>query len=186
MHEEENNMNLKWKKPLAMLLVVCMLLTILPVAAFAEGNEVAQIGDAKYSTLQEAVTAASTSPSTITLLKDTQEDITIDENQEITLNLNGCKLTNQSDHTIINNGKLTVEGNGTVDNVTHAKAALHNAVDGIAILDGGNFTRSQEAKNNVNDSGGNSFYSIRNYGTMTINAGVTVCQGADGNGQFSS
>ena len=59
MHEEENNMNLKWKKPLAMLLVVCMLLTILPVAAFAEGEPpVAQIGNAQYNTLQEAVTAA--------------------------------------------------------------------------------------------------------------------------------
>ena len=138
-------MNLKWKKPLAMLLVVCMLLTILPVAAFAEGNEVAQIGDAKYSTLQAAVTAAGTTPSTITLLNDTTEDITIAKDQTITLDLGNYTLTNKNDHTIINNGKLTVEGSGTVDNVTHARAALHNGVDGIAVLNGGNFTRTQEA-----------------------------------------
>ena len=143
MHEEENNMNLKWKKPLAMLLVVCMLLTILPVAAFAEGNEVAQIGDAKYSTLQAAVTAAGTTPSTITLLKDTKEDITIANGQTITLDLSDFTLTNQSGHTITNNGTLTIEGSGTVDNVTHAKAALWN--NATVTLNGGNFTRTQEA-----------------------------------------
>ena len=144
MHEEENDMNLKWKKPLAMLLVVCMLLTILPVAAFAEGEPpVAQIGNAQYNTLQEAVTAAGTTPSTITLLNDTTEDITIAKDQTITLDLGNYTLTNKNDHTIINNGKLTVEGSGTVDNVTHAKAALWN--NATVTLNGGNFTRTQEA-----------------------------------------
>ena len=176
-------MNLKWKKPLAMLLVVCMLLTILPVAAFAEGEPpVAQIGNAQYNTLQEAVTAAGTTPSTITLLNDTTEDITIAKDQTITLDLGNYTLTNKNDHTIINNGKLTVEGSGTVDNVTHARAALHNGVDGIAVLNGGNFTRSLEAGKSATDNGGNSYYVVLNHGTMTITDGVKV----EANGKYSS
>ena len=176
-------MNLKWKKPLAMLLVVCMLLTILPVAAFAEGEPpVAQIGNAQYNTLQEAVTAAGTTPSTITLLNDTTEDITIAKDQTITLDLGNYTLTNKNDHTIINNGKLTVEGSGTVDNVTHARAALHNGVDGIAVLNGGNFIRSLEAGKSATDNGGNSYYVVLNHGTMTITDGVKV----EANGKYSS
>ncbi|MFR5076883.1 MAG: hypothetical protein ACLTDX_02135 [[Clostridium] innocuum] len=55
---------------------------------------------------------------------------------------------------------LTIDGTaGTVDNVTHAKAALDN--DGVAILNSGNFIRSKENGINSTTSGGNSFYTIR-------------------------
>ena len=89
-------------------------------------------------------------------------------------------MTNQSDHTIINNGKLTVEGSGTVDNVTHARAALWN--NATVTLNGGNFTRSQEAGKSATDNGGNSYYVVLNHGTMTITDGVKV----EANGKYSS
>ena len=95
-----------------------------------------------------------------------------------------ANLTNQSDHTIVvkNGATLTISGSGTVDNVTHQRAAIHNEVGGTVFLNGGTYTRSKENGINSADSGGNSFYNIRNYGTMTINKGVEVVQ----NGQFSS
>ena len=119
----------------------------------------------------------------MTLLKDTQEDITIPAGKSIELVLN-ANLTNQSDHTIVvkNGATLTISGSGTVDNVTHQRAAIHNEVGGTVFLNGGTYTRSKENGINSADSGGNSFYNIRNYGTMTINKGVEVVQ----NGQFSS
>ena len=88
---------------------------------------------------------------------------------------------NETSHTIYNKGVLTIDGTaGTVDNVTHAKAALDN--DGVAILNSGNFIRSKENGINSTTSGGNSFYTIRNHGDMTINSSVSVSQ----NGRYSS
>lgn len=112
---------------------------------------------------------------TVKLAADTQKDVVIPANTTVTLNLNDQKLTNVSGHTITNNGKLTVTGNGTVDNVTHGKGALYNKSGATAILNGGTFTRSQEAGTyEPYGDNGNSWYTIQNDGTMTINAGTTV------------
>ena len=87
-----------------------------------------------------------------------------------------------SGHTITNNGTLTIEGTGTVDNISHGKAAVHNNESGIVILNGGTYTRSKENGQSASASGGNSYYNIVNWGTMTINDGVKVNQ----SGHFSS
>ena len=147
---------------------------------------VAQIGNTTYTSLAKAVAAAN-SGDTITLLTDRTESVTIPAEKNITLNLNGCTLTNEDGkHTIENNGTLTVIGNGTVDNVSHGKGALMNNPGARATLNGGIFTRSKEAGKDANNSGKNSWYTICNHGTMTFNDGVTVNQGADGNGKYSS
>ena len=138
-----------------------------------ENAAVANAG-ANYNTLANAISSAD-SGDTVTLLKDTKEDITIPAGKIITLDLNGNKLTNVSGHTITNNGNLTVTGNGTVDNITDGKGALVNKVGAIATLNGGTFTRSQEAGTYEPDlANGNSWYTVKNYGTMTINADTTV------------
>lgn len=112
---------------------------------------------------------------TVKLAADTTKDVTIPAGATVTLDLNGKTLTNVSGHTITNNGNLTVTGNGTVDNVTNAKGALYNCVGATAILNGGTFTRSREAGTyEPNEGNGNSWYTIQNDGTMTINAGTTV------------
>lgn len=141
---------------------------------------VAAIGSTGYKTLADAVTAADNT--TVTLLKDTTENVTIPAGKTITLDLNGHKLTNASGHTITNNGNLTVTGSGTVDNITHAKAALYNNTGATATLNGGTFDRSHEAGSAPKVNGGNSYYTLKNFGTMTINAGVTVQQDGTANG----
>lgn len=170
------------KKLFAACLSLCLAAALFAVPAFAAGD-VAQVeGGQAYGTLQEAIDEAQTSGK-VTLLKDTQENITIPAGKSIELVLN-ANLTNQSDHTIVvkNGATLTISGSGTVDNVTHQRAAIHNEVGGTVFLNGGTYTRSKENGINSANSGGNSFYNIRNYGTMTINKGVEVVQ----NGQFSS
>lgn len=170
------------KKLFAVCLSLCLAVALFAVPAFAEGN-VAQVEDGQaYGTLQAAIDAVQTSGK-VTLVQDTKEDITIPEGKSIELVLD-AKLTNQSDHTIVvkSGATLTISGSGTVDNVTHQKAAIHNEVGGTVILNGGTYTRSKENGINSEESGGNSFYNIRNYGTMTINEGVEVKQ----NGHFSS
>ena len=146
-----------------------------------ETNGVAEVGGKYYASLQKAVDNAGKGE-TVTLLQNTAEDIVIPERAELTLNLNGKTLTNHEDHTITNKGTLTITGGGTVDNVTHARAAIQNEPGGNVVLNGGAYTRSKENGQNAEASGGNSYYNIVNHGTMEINSGVSVMQ----NGQFSS
>lgn len=111
----------------------------------------------------------------VKLTADTQKDVVIPANTTVTLDLNGHKLTNVSGHTITNDGTLTVTGNGTVDNTSHGKAALYNNTGATATLNGGTFTRSAEAGTASPDSAnGNSWYTVKNYGTMTINSNTTI------------
>ena len=135
------------------------------------------------STLQDQINAAEAGVETrITLQGNVSEDLTIPAGKNIVLNLGGFKLTNVSGHTITNNGMLTIEGTGTVDNLTHQKAAIYNDVGGIVILNGGTYTRSQEKGADANNSGGNSYYNIVNWGEMAINDGAEV----KSNGHYSS
>lgn len=140
-----------------------------------------------YATLSDALKNAGTTESTIVLKNDVTGDFTIAEDQNITLDLNGYTITNTSNHTITNNGKLTIKDSsegktGTIDNVSHRKAAIQNEPNATIVLDGGTYTRSQENGQNSSDSGSNSYYNIVNHGEMTINDGTTVKQ----NGHFSS
>ena len=149
-----------------------------PVAAIDEHN---------YATLSAAVDAVEAADNkTVTLLKDVTEDVVIPADKTVTLDLNGKKLTNVNNHTIINNGTLIITGTGTVDNVTHQKAALYNK--GTVTVNGGTFDRSQENGKTKEDSGNNSWYTIKNVGTMTVKDGVTVQTAGNNNslGKFSS
>ncbi len=154
------------------------------VEKLGETNAVAKVGDTYYKTLADAVAAADNN--TVTLLKDVTADITIPAGKTMTLDLNGKTLTNVNDHTILNNGNLTITGTGKVDNISHAKGALYNK--GTVVVNGGTFDRSKENGKTSNDSGSNSWYTIKNVGSMTIHDGATV-QTAGNNttlGKFSS
>ena len=145
---------------------------------------VAKVDGKQYASIAAAI-AAIDAKGTVTLLGDATEDVTIPEGKAITLDLNGKKLTNKASHTITNNGTLTVTdsiGGGVVDNITHAKAALSNAVGATATLEGGTFMRSKEAGKDGNNSGGNSYYTIENYGSMSFGSGASV----ENAGHFSS
>lgn len=117
-----------------------------------------------------------------TLTKNLEGDFVISATNDVTINLNGYKVTNKLGDTFtVNQGsKLTINGNGTVDNVTHQKACIYN--NGTVVLNGGTYTRSKENGKNSADSGSNSYYNILNHGEMTINPGVKVSQ----DGHFSS
>lgn len=169
------------RKLLSVLLTLCLAFSLLPTAALADGegtqtNDVAQIGETKYATLQEAVNAAN--DNTVKLLENVTEDINIPTGINVTLDLNGHKITNVSGHTITveKGGKLNISdsvGTGVVDNTSHGKGAIVNS--GEVTLNGGTFKRSAEKGTySPNGNGGNSWYTIANYGTMEINTGVTV------------
>lgn len=134
--------------------------------------------DASIACLQEIAKSGGT----YTLVSDMTGDITISATNPVIINLNGHTITNKSGDTFtVNNGStLTINGEGKVDNVTHAKACIYN--NSTVILNGGTYTRSQEADNSTSSSGGNSYYNILNHGVMTIESGVTISS----TGAFSS
>lgn len=169
------------KKFISVLLSLLMVFSLCLSVSADDGN-VAKVGDNEYSTLQKAINAVGDG-NTITLIASTNEDVVIESGKDITINIaDGVTLTNVDNHTIINKGKLTITGSGTVDNVTNGKAAIYNDLNATVILNGGTYKRSQETGVDSNDSGDNSYYTIKNYGTMEINSGVTV----ENKGKYSS
>ncbi len=141
----------------------------------------AQINGQNYAALAAAIAAAQDGD-TVTLVDDVTEDVTVSAGKTVTIDLSNKKLTNVSSDTIsVENGAtLTITGTGTVDNVTHGKAAIYN--NGTVTLNGGSYTRSEEKGADKNNSGGNSYYNILNHGIMTIGETVSVTSG----GHFSS
>lgn len=143
-------------------------------------NAVAEVGNTYYKTLAEAVSAADNN--TVTLLKNTVEDVVIPADKTITLDLNGKKIVNSTTaqdskvandarkHTITNNGTLTIMdsvGGGVVDNVSHGRAALYNNGT-ITEIKGGRFTRSVDNSTDSESANGNSWYVVYNAEGATI------------------
>lgn len=105
---------------------------------------VAKIGDTYYKTLADAVTAADNT--TVTLLKDTTENVTISTDKTFTLDLNGYTLSGGK-----NNGNAALLNEGTVT----IKDSSANKT--------GTIKREDNA-----DQTGTTYYVIKNNGTMTI------------------
>ena len=114
------------------------------VEPLGETNAVAKIGGTYYKTLADAVTAADTT--TVTLLKDTTENVTIPTGKTITLDLNGKTLSGGK-----NNNKAALLNNGTV------------TIKDSSATKTGTIKREDDA-----DNTGTSYYVIKNLGTMTI------------------
>ena len=155
------------KRILTVLLAVCLVFTLGTVALAADGSEPIAI-DAGTTTLSSGSYIVS---GDITL---TNGSLTVENGNDVTLTIaDGATLTNKAgEDTIVVNygGKLTINGNGTIDNISNTKAVIYNS--GNVIINGGNIVRSQ-------DAAGNSYYAILNHGTMTINdATVTVNNGS--------
>lgn len=147
-------------------------LTITSIPATGEG------GTTSAAYLQELLNKGGT----IKLDSDYVGDFTIPANVKVELNLNGHKITNVSGDTFTVGlgGELVVNGEGTVDNVSHGRSCIYN--NGTVTLNGGKYTRSKEASTSTSTSGGNSYYNILNHGDLTINEGVEVYS----TGAFSS
>ena len=168
------------RKLLSVLLTFCLAFSLLPTAALADGEgtpALAEVSAAAGTALPAAVDGVITLENgTYVMSEDTTATIKVPNGKNATLDLNGKTLTNKTgEHTIIveNGATLTITGNGIVDNVSHGKGAIVNS--GEVTLNGGTFKRSAEnGTYSPNGNGGNSWYTIANYGTMEINTGVTV------------
>ena len=98
------------------------------------------IGDTAYSSLSEAVNAAKGNE-VVTLIKDETIDdvINIKSEKEITINLNDHKIASSNNETFYVSGKLTINGNGTIENTKSNEKIAYGIYikGGTCIMNGG-------------------------------------------------
>lgn len=134
------------KKVLATILALVMALG-LTTAAWADATTV-------EASTSELATGAYALTADVTL---TSGKLTIPANADVTLNLGTFKLTGS----IVNKGKLTVTGTGSVVATAAGTAAVANFPGGTVTLSGGTYMSA-------------SWYVIKNMGEMYINGPVNV------------
>lgn len=151
---------------------LCVMLTVFGLSmsvslsekakAADETSAVAQVGTITYGTLNGAIGAAAEG-NTVTLLKDTTEDVVVDKN--ITLDLGGKTLTGT------NSGKATLSiQNGATTTVKNGSIVGSTSYYTIEITKGSNATATFES---LTATAGNTDSSmIDNWGTLTITSGT--------------
>ena len=126
-----------------------------------ETSAVAQVGTTTYGTLNGAIGDAAEG-NTVTLLKDTTEDVVVNKN--ITLDLGGKTLTGT------NSGKATLSiQSGATTTVKHGIIVGSTSYYTIEITKGSNATATFEDLTATAGNTGSSM--IDNWGTLTINSG---------------
>jgi hypothetical protein len=112
------------RKIMSLLLALCLVVGMIPLAASAAEGDVAAVGSTSYPTLAQAVDAAQ-SGQTITLITDTdisESGLTIPGEKSLTLDLNGNNLKAANTNT----GNIKVYGNLTIkDSATSADGKIY-------------------------------------------------------------
>ena len=130
--------------------------------------------DAEYpivamDTLQELINNA-TEPVSAKLEGNIAGSLTVPQDKNITLDLNGFTLTGGDSHAILNRGTLCIkDSSGNNGKIVASKAntsALRNAA--VCVIEGGTFTRA--------DGEDNKWHTVENFGTMTFNGGKVIAE----------
>ena len=129
--------------------------------------------DAEYpivamDTLQELINNAA-EPVSVTLGGNIAGSLTVPQDKDVTLDLNGFTLTGGDSHAILNRGTLCIKdssGNGKIVASKANTSALRNAA--VCVIEGGTFTRA--------DGEDNKWHTVENFGTMTFNGGKVIAE----------
>ena len=162
------------KKLLALLMALVMTLTLVPVTALAEGDNVAKIGDNEYATLADAIAAVPDgTETTITMIANSTETadstISVAATKNIVLDLNGKTVTGsgtaEDSRFLDNRGTLTVKDTSTNANgkITFSTTNPDQSYskENITIYNiGGNLTLLSGTIENTSDGGAT--YAVNN------------------------
>lgn len=134
----------------------------------------AMIGEAYYATLEAAVEAGGS----IAMLKDADLATAAVIDNEVTLDLNGKTLTVTEDTVgdgvfhVVKNGKLTINGEGTVNGVGKNNYSMAVWADGgQVVINGGTFTNAGAGEDDHYD-----LIYAKSGGSVEINGGTFLCQ----------
>ncbi len=141
----------------------------------------AEIGGNSYNTLQKAIDAVprNNTQTTIKLVRDTSETLSIKSQQNIVFNLQNYTISNNGVNPVISNrGTLTIS-NGTITSNT-TQGAINNESGGKLTISGGQIiaTGTRQA---IYNNGGTLFITGTAYLTSTTNERATVQNLNNGN-----
>ena len=119
-----------------------------------------------------------TAPVNIVLANSiTTNNFVIPADKDVTLDLNGCTVTNAESHTILNKGHLTLtdssaDKSGQIISLKGNTAALRNGDNAVCVVEGGTISRD--------GANGNTWHVVENFGKMTFNGGKVVLKNGNG------
>ena len=155
--------------------------------------KIAKIGDEYYSTLGEAFAAVpkDNTETTIDVIQDTSEVLTVEKNQNIVLNIQNNVLSNSGVNNVIkNNGTLSIISGTITSNTT--QGAINNNKGATLYMSGGSIYATGTRQAIYNDGGtliisGDAYLSSTtnqratvqnlNKGTVTFTGGTIVSSG---------
>ena len=126
----------------------------------------------------QAIVSNATAPVNIVLTNSiTTNNFVIPEGKDVTLDLNGCTVTNAESHTILNKGHLTLtdssaDKSGQIISLKGNTAALRNGDNAVCVVEGGTISRD--------GANGNTWHVVENFGKMTFNGGKVVLENGNG------
>ena len=121
---------------------------------------------------------SATEPVSIKLANNiTTDDFVIPSDKNVTIDLNGWKISNAASHTILNKGHLTLKDSsakksGEIVSLKANTSALRNGDNAVCVIEGGTFSRD--------GANGNTWHVIENFGAMTFNGGKVVLKSGNG------
>ena len=141
---------------------------------FAEVNYIARIGNNRYETLQEAINTVSTNntETTIILLKNTSEVLTVSANQNISFELGSNVISNNGTNPVFyNSGTIKIHDGTITCNSTHG--AINNEATGVLYMSGGSVlaTGTRQA---IYNNGGTIIISGNAYLSSVSNQRATI------------
>ena len=121
-------------------------------------------------TLQELINNAA-EPVSAKLEGNIAGSLTVPQDKNVTLDLNGFTLTGGDSHAILNRGTLCIKdssGNGKIVASKADTSALRNGDNAVCVIDGGTFTRTNAVDNK--------WHTVENFGDMTFNGGKVIAE----------
>ena len=115
---------------------------------------VAQIGQTKYHTLEDAITAVPTNsqnPTTIQLISNTVENVSVPSNKKVTFDLGQYTLTSSDNRAVITNAGQSSFISGTITTNSQNTAAINNT--GTLTVSGGSIYATGLRQAIYNDGG---------------------------------
>lgn len=159
-------------------------------------SQIARIGNNYYNTLQDAINAVPTnnSETTVELLANTSEVLTVNQNKNITFDLKNNTISNNGNSPVIaNDGTITIT-NGTITSSAQ-QGAINNNSTGVLVMSGGRIITTGNRQAIYNNGGtlrisGSAYLSSTsnqracvhnlNGGTITIAGGTIISTGQNG------
>ncbi len=115
---------------------------------------VAKIGNTGYHTLQEAINnAPNNTETTITLVRNTIENVTVAANKNIVFDFQSYKLSNSTASSAITNKGIAKLISGTVTSNSASAAVINNDPNGVLTISGGSVIATGKRQAVYNDKG---------------------------------